>query len=68
MDVSPLVLLPTISQYAENNDIEPDMIFEVSAKEGTGIQEMLDAVALKIKPEARVAKPVEKTGKQNCNC
>lgn len=39
-------------QYAENNDIELDMVFEVSAKEGTGVEEMFNAIALKVKPAA----------------
>lgn len=37
-------------QYAENNDISEDMIFEVSAKDGTSIQEMFDSVALAVTP------------------
>ena len=39
-------------QYAENNDIELEMVFEVSAKEGTGVKEMFNAIALKVKPAA----------------
>ena len=55
-------------QYAENNDIEANMVFEVSAKDGTGMQEMLDAVALKIKPSSQTKKQTTKTGKQSCSC
>ena len=43
-------------QYAENNDIATDMIFEVSAKEGTGVAKMFDTIALKIKPPKQNAK------------
>ena len=43
-------------QYAENNDIALDMIFEVSAKDGTGVQKMFDAIALRIKPPKQNAK------------
>lgn len=53
-------------QYAENNDIDQDMVFEVSVKDGTGVQEMLDKIALKIKPDTRSNKPKERTGKNKC--
>jgi len=53
-------------QYAENNDINPEMVFEVSAKDGTGVPEMLNKIALQIKPEARTNKPVEQTKKGKC--
>ena len=53
-------------QYAENNDIDEDMIFEVSAKEGTGAEKMFEAIALKIKPTTRKREPQQKQGKQNC--
>ena len=43
-------------QYAENNDIDSDMVFEVSAKDGTMVEEMFNAVALKVKPAAAVTK------------
>ena len=43
-------------QYAENNDIELDMVFEVSAKDGTGVQDMFNAIALKVKPAAAVTR------------
>ena len=46
-------------QYADNNDIAIDMIFEVSAKDGTGVQNMFDSIALKIKPP----KPSTRSGK-----
>ena len=38
------------AQYADSNDIDKNMVFEVSAKTGQGIQEMLDAVARKVTP------------------
>lgn len=53
-------------QYAENNDIDDDMIFEVSAKDGTGVNEMFEAIALKIKPSARTREPQQKPQKQKC--
>ena len=37
-------------QFAANNDVSEDMVFEVSAKEGTGVQEMFDTIACKITP------------------
>lgn len=43
-------------QYADNNDIAADMFFEVSAKNGTGVQKMFDSIALKIKPPKQNAK------------
>ncbi len=39
-------------QFAENNEIEPEMVFEISAMEGTGVEEMIEAVALKIQPSS----------------
>lgn len=53
-------------QYAENNDIEEDMIFEVSAKTGAGVEEMFNAIAQKIKPVVRPREPQQKQGKQSC--
>lgn len=44
-------------QYAENNDIDSSMVFEVSARDGTGVKEMFDKIALKMKPSARCAPP-----------
>lgn len=44
-------------QYAENNDIDSSMVFEVSAKDGTCVKEMFDNIALKMKPSARAAPP-----------
>ena len=43
-------------QYAENNDIESDMVFEVSAMDGTMVEEMFNAIALKVKPAAAVTR------------
>lgn len=40
-------------QYAENNDISPDMVFEVSAKDGTGVHEMFNKIATKMTPSAK---------------
>ena len=53
-------------QYAENNDIDLDMIFEVSAKDGTGVNEMFDKIALKIKPSAKP--PPQQRRKKNFIC
>lgn len=53
-------------QYAENNDIDSDMVFEVSAKDGTGVSEMFDKISLKIKPTAQAAPPARK--KKNFFC
>ena len=54
-------------QYADNNDIEEDMIFEVSAKSGDGVQEMFDAVALKVKPSASAdSKKQSRSNKPSC--
>ena len=60
------VLESRAQQYAENNDIDPEMVFEVSAKDGTGVQAMLDKIALRIKPESQTNKPVERTKKSKC--
>ena len=51
-------------EHADNNDIDPDMIFEVSAKEGTGVSEMFDKIAQKIKPA--VVKSPPRKEKQPC--
>lgn len=53
-------------QYAENNDIDSDMVFEVSAKDGTGVVEMFNKIALKMKPAA-VATPPPRP-KKNFTC
>ena len=55
-------------QYAENNDISSDMIFEVSAKEGTGVQEMFDRIAMKVKPATSVKRNTEKPANKKSNC
>ncbi len=52
-------------QYAENNDIELDMIFEVSAKTGDGVVEMFNKIALKMKP-APARAPVVQKNKFSC--
>lgn len=56
-------------QYALINDIDQDMVFEISAKKGTGISKMFDAVALKMAPAKRPAlEPVkEKPIQRNCS-
>ena len=57
-------------QYADNNDIESDMVFEVSAKDGTGVEEMFATIALKVKPSAPVSRPatMHKSGQKKPNC
>lgn len=57
-------------QYADNNDIESDMVFEVSAKDGTGVEEMFATIALKVKPSAPVSRPAttHKSGQKKPNC
>ena len=54
-------------QYAEINDIDEDMVFEVSAKDGTGVNEMFDKIALKMKPVAKKSAPPRKQSKQCCS-
>ena len=49
------VTVERAKQFAELNEIKPDMIFEVSAKNNTNLQEMFDAIALKIHPYAAAA-------------
>nr|ABD65452.1 Rab-like6 [Suberites domuncula] len=55
-------------QYAENNDISEDMIFEVSALDGSGVQEMFDAVAVRVKPEGERKKPTNTNTKKGACC
>ena len=56
-------------QFAENNDIDPEMVFEVSAKNGTGVEEMLNAVAMKISPSKQeVKKPQQQPRKKKAWC
>ena len=37
-------------QFAENNDISVEMVFEISAKDGTGFSDMIDHIAMHINP------------------
>ena len=53
-------------QYAENNDIDPEMIFEVSAKDGTGVDEMFDKIALRMKPAPKAQPPSRPKKSFNC--
>ena len=39
-------------QFAVNNDISADMVFEVSAKENINIQTMFNTIAVKVHPHA----------------
>ena len=57
-------------QYAENNDIETDMVFEVSAKDGTGVEEMFEAIAVKVKPTAAAVdrSQTKPKGQKKSNC
>ena len=59
------------AQFAQNQDIEEDMVFEISAKTGDGFQEMFDAVACKL--GFVVALPSEEStqvenGDKPCSC
>ncbi len=53
-------------QYAENNDIDSELVFEVSAKDGTGVSEMFDKIALKMKPAVKTPPP-RKQSKKCCS-
>ena len=56
-------------QYADSNDIDRKMVFEVSAKTGQGIQEMFDAVAQKVTPaSSEPTEPEKKTQQRDCSC
>lgn len=57
-------------QYAVNNDIESDMVFEVSAKDGTEVEEMFAKIAVKVRPAMAVKKSqtVQKGGQKKTNC
>ena len=57
-------------QYADNNDISTDMVFEISAMEGTGVEEMFTAIALKVKPASTATKrqTAQKGGQKKQNC
>ncbi len=56
-------------QYAENNDISEDMIFEISAMDGTGVQDMFDKIAAKVKPVGSQQKiKTEKLSKSKAGC
>ena len=50
LDSTRSVTVERAKQFAELNEIDPDMIFEVSALNNTNLQEMFDAIALKIHP------------------
>ena len=55
-------------QYADSNDIDKKMVFEVSAKTGQGIQEMFDAVAHKVTPiSSEQTEPEKKTQQRDCS-
>ncbi len=56
-------------EYADNNDISEDMIFEVSALDGTGVQEMFDKMAVKVMPFGAVQKTkTDKPNKKKSDC
>jgi GTPase SAR1 family protein len=53
-------------QYADNNDIDPEMVFEVSAQDGTGVAEMFNKIALKMTPTVQATPPPRQ--KKNTFC
>lgn len=55
------VTVERAKQFAELNEIKPDMIFEVSAKDNTNLQGMFDAIALKIHPYAAATSNAKKS-------
>ena len=55
-------------QYATNNDIDEDMVFEVSAKTGEGCTAMFDAVALKMGPKVPPPQQKKETKREKPNC
>lgn len=59
-------------QYASLNDIDMNMVFEISAKTGKGVVEMFDAVAQKIAPASSTNTDNntlrEKPQKPDCSC
>lgn len=56
-------------EYADNNDINEDMIFEVSALDGTGVQEMFDKIAAKVRPaRAQQKTKTDKPTKKKSDC
>ena len=55
-------------QYADSNDIEKSMVFEVSAKTGQGMQEMFDAVAQKVTPASTEQSEPVKPKPQQRDC
>ena len=65
-DESRAVSRSRAQQYADNNDIEADMIFEVSAKDGTGVDEMFDKIALKMRPSPKAPPPPRPKKSFNC--
>ena len=54
-------------QFAENNDIPSDMVFEVSAKEDTNLEMMFNTLALKLYPEVQ-SRIQEKESKKRQKC
>lgn len=54
-------------QFAENNDIGPEMVFEVSAKDGTDLDTMFNTIATKLHPYAQ-SKKQELGGKKKEKC
>lgn len=60
-------------QFAVNNDIAAEMVFEVSAKEDINLTNMFNRLALKLHPYATLqppSQPVERqsSSSNNCNC
>ena len=57
-------------QYALQNDIEKNMVFEVSAKTGRGVEQMFDAVARMMGPPPAAAHtpPDTQPGKNCSSC
>ena len=60
------------AQFAQNQDIDEDMVFEISAKTGDGFQEMFDAVACKlgfvVAHPSEESVQVEDEDKSKCSC
>lgn len=55
-------------QYAVMNDIERNMVFEISAKTGQGVTEMFDAVVKTIEPVSQPQSLPEPKPNQKPNC
>lgn len=61
-----IVPLQRAKQFATNNDIQSDMIFEISTKDGTNFDKVFNSIAMKLFPEACIIGDNTSESKKTC--